>query len=601
MNIASALESLPIAVMLLDRRGGIFAANKNVAQIFRKPLSQIVGRNVSELLPDSHTSILSSLSGRGAAGAIHAPELGGAYVLAQPLKGKPEGCAVSILDYGALGGFFSSAPSMAFINQVFRQVLGATEDGLIIVDSRGFLVFLNGVAAAALGVTLRQLNGLHLADVRDAGLADLGVAFEALTNKRRVSAISECPKAGRSVFLTGYPVYSPDGSPSLVLITLRDLTGAPGEGRSEAWERGLLSSLRKDVSSLVASGDSLPELFARGAEMRRAVEIAKRFVRSQCRHILVLGEPGTGKSAMARFIHLCSQRAAEPFLRLNCAHLGERDIESALFGCEAGAFGSRPAQAVAGALEVVGRGTLYLENIQELPFPFQLRLQTFLARREYRRVGGQALRKSRVTVILASSRDLGELVEKRLFLPELSEMLAPYSVVVPPLRSRREDILDIARDELARLNRCYGADKHLDPLAEEILLGHHFPGNVRELRNAVHQAALFCGTPNIGSFLKIYLSPGAELRPFAPRVAAHGGWPPPWEAGGAAGLDAHLGNGGGLPAALDEMERKLLLEAAASCRSTREMAAMLGVSQAGISRKLKKFSIGAPGKIVKHN
>ncbi|MDR2405963.1 MAG: sigma 54-interacting transcriptional regulator [Deltaproteobacteria bacterium] len=516
-------------------------------------------------------------------------------MLAQPLEGNLEGLALSILDYRVLGSLFDSAPSMTFLNQLFKKVLDTSSEGLIIVDNRGCLVFLNSVAADHLGVSLRDILGMPLNYLREAKLADLSVAYEVLAHKRRISASSTFPNTSREVFLTGYPVFAQDASVSMVIITEKDLGGIVRQDTSDTWEKSVLSSIEEELSNLTVKDDQIPEFYLKSFDMKEAIEKARRYVRFQFKDILLLGEDGTEKVLVALFMHLSSMRAKETFYRINCAFTDEQSLEAELFGVEAGAYGEHnPSHSISGVLDLVGRGTLYLQNICNMPLSFQLRLQTFLAKREYRRVGGSAVYESFATIIFSSSKDLDVMVERKEFLPELYQKLSTHSIVIPPLRIRRDDMLDMARDELASLNKRYGTNKFLDPLAEEILSNYSFPGNIRELKNSIHQAVLFSGTSNIGSFLKLYFGPGVEMPVFDLRRAFVKSASVPDEIE-TLPMKSHLGKG--LTATLNEIEKKLLMEALATCRSTREMAVVLGISQAGVSRKLKKYNLEAPGKI----
>jgi TyrR family helix-turn-helix protein len=179
-----------------------------------------------------------------------------------------------------------------------------------------------------------------------------------------------------------------------------------------------------------------------------------------------------------------------------------------------------------------------------------------------------------------------------LFLPELLAALRPYSINIPSLRDRQKDIVDLAWAELVRLNRRFGVAKFLDPLALEILYTQYYPGNVRELKNVIYQAVIFSSTPEIGPFLRLLFNSrnlnGAHKRdPQLPEIEIIPPLDPPQIT-----LDL---KGNNLATTLKNFEKSLLTEASNKCRNTREMAQLLGVSQASVSRKLKKYKVNSPG------
>jgi hypothetical protein len=215
-----------------------------------------------------------------------------------------------------------------------------------------------------------------------------------------------------------------------------------------------------------------------------------------------------------------------------------------------------------------------LDDVSEMPLALQSKLLTFLETRSFRRLAGSRILKSEAAVIACSRRDLRELAESKRFRSDLHIRLGMFSLAVPPLRERREDVLELARQEMARLNGRYGADKELDPEALRAILGHPFPGNVRELLDCLHQAVLLSDRPQIGEFVARILESSRPGQPVG---------------GPAATLSEDR-----LSENLNESERLSLMKAIATCRNTREMAERLGISQAGVSRKLKKHGLPLP-------
>ena len=206
--------------------------------------------------------------------------------------------------------------------------------------------------------------------------------------------------------------------------------------------------------------------------------------------VLVLGESGTGKELVARAIHRNSLRAPRPFVAISCAALTETLLESELFGHEKGAFTGAIAQK-SGRLEMASGGTVFLDEIGELPLQVQVKLLRVLQQREVERVGGTRSITLDFRLVAATNRDLEETVRRKTFREDLYYRLSVVTLRTPPLRSRPEDILPLAQHFLARYGeKCGRTVAGISPEARFFLRSYEWPGNVRELENAIEHAVV---------------------------------------------------------------------------------------------------------------
>lgn len=214
--------------------------------------------------------------------------------------------------------------------------------------------------------------------------------------------------------------------------------------------------------------------------------------------VLIQGETGTGKELIAKAIHEHSLRSEGPLIRLNCAALSESVLESELFGHEKGAFTGAVTRRN-GRFEQADRGTLFLDELSEMPLSVQVKLLRFLQEREFERVGGNETVKVNVRVVAATNRDLRTLVDDGKFREDLYFRLKVVVLDVPPLRARPSDIPLLADHFLRRYGEENGKHVHdFSPQAREALLGYPWPGNVRELQHAIEQAVVLCEREIIG-------------------------------------------------------------------------------------------------------
>jgi DNA-binding NtrC family response regulator len=224
--------------------------------------------------------------------------------------------------------------------------------------------------------------------------------------------------------------------------------------------------------------------------LRVALERASRVIPHGAVTVLIAGETGTGKELLARAIHYNGPRREAPFVDVNCAAIPEQLLESELFGHEKGAFTDASA-AKPGLFEVAHGGTLFLDEIGHLPLGLQGKLLRVLEERAVRRVGGTKTLPVNVRIIAASHVDLGQAVQRREFREDLYYRLNVVPLELPPLRYRREDILPLARHFVARFAAEYGVPAPaLTAAAQRALVAAPWPGNIRELRNAMERALL---------------------------------------------------------------------------------------------------------------
>lgn len=230
--------------------------------------------------------------------------------------------------------------------------------------------------------------------------------------------------------------------------------------------------------------------------MQDVLREARRFARSSA-NVLITGESGTGKEVLARFIHETSSRSREPYVRVNCAALPESLIESELFGHERGAFTGAD-EARKGRLECAGHGTLLLDEISEISLSMQAKLLRVLEENEYQRVGGNATLNVTARIVATSNRDLEDSIRQGQIRADLFYRLNVLPLRMPALRHRKEDIASLVNIFV----NIYGPDAPLPihevtPQALTLLQEYDWPGNVRQLRNAIQRTCVLSETSTI--------------------------------------------------------------------------------------------------------
>ena len=293
--------------------------------------------------------------------------------------------------------------------------------------------------------------------------------------------------------------------------------------------------------------------------------------------VLITGESGTGKSLLARVIHYASSRAKGPFISVSCPSLPRELLESEMFGHEKGAF-TGALQRRIGRVEMAEGGTLFLDEVGDLPLSLQPKLLTFLQERIFQRVGGSESIEADVRVIAATNADLSDKVRNREFREDLFFRLNVIPLKLPPLRSRREDVLPLAAaflESVARERR--NKPCRLDASASSVLERYHWPGNVRELENVLERASAFA-------------TEGVILRDDLPEDLLLADAPADGAAAAATVAAVDSMSLGGIP--LATLEERALRQTLELCRGNKtEAARRLGVSGKTIYNMMARYGI----------
>jgi PAS domain S-box-containing protein len=461
----------------------------------------------------------------------------------------------------------------------FDVVIESFYDGIWIVDANGIVLNVNTVALNLHGLKAVEIVGKHIMELVRKGIIDRSSTMEVFATKKRVHMLQYLAKDRRYLLVTATPIFDEKGQLSQVIVTDRDMTELKG-----MWERledtlilqGVLNKQILDKGILEVKGT---KVVAESESMRRVLMIALKLGQLSASNILLLGESGTGKGLLAKFIHENSPRKSQPFIQVNCAALPETLIEAELFGYEKGAFTGAKFSGKIGLFELAQEGTIFLDEIGELQAAMQAKLLKCIDEREIIPLGGLKTKRIRCSIITATNRNVENLLRRGLFREDLYYRLNAFNIKIPPLRGRPEDIVALAKHFLFTYNQNYKTEKKISLNAFERLKNYFFPGNIRELDNLIRNAIVMSDTNNLEECIQNYLDNAQAEN------TIHSSEEPVC-------LDKHL------KGQIRETENHLLKEAIKRYKSTREIARYLGTSQATVVRKLKKHNLLPPSKTI---
>jgi PAS domain S-box-containing protein len=446
--------------------------------------------------------------------------------------------------------------------QELDAIINYSYDGILVVDEEGQTVKFNSAFHHLLAGEAESQRGEAPFDglLYQSGLKVpiTGLTRQAARDNRPVTTV-HCLKTGREVVITANPIYSrKTGKISRVVVNCRDISSLTDLKRQLQASQELTEVYHSELEKLKSR--DLGHTFVCGSQsMRNCFDLAIRVARVDTT-ILIQGESGVGKEIVARLIHKMSHRSEDPLIRINCGAIPENLLESELFGYEGGAFTGARREGKPGLIELAHTGTLFLDEVSELPLHLQVKLLTVIQEREVTRVGGTKPLKVDLRLVAATNRDLPSMVKAGQFREDLYYRLNVIPMVIPPLRSRKDEIPLFISHFLRKFNEKYHTTKSIAADAMDVLGAYHWPGNVRELENLIERMLVV--TPHQVITVRD-LPVNIISRSKAFREADRAAVP----------------------------EREMIRELYSRLGSTRKVAEVLGVNQSTVVRKMKKHGI----------
>lgn len=361
-------------------------------------------------------------------------------------------------------------------------VLDHLEEGVIAMDSDSRIFYANQTYTQLLGIPLGKIIGKKMRDIEAKAAMN-----EVLETRRPV--ISEkiyIETIDRYVSVRIFPIFI-RGEFEGVASIFKDVTEVNTLNR----EISRITQVANEFQSQIRARENLAELDIIGNDPRFATVIEQAMLVAKTdATVLLRGENGTGKEILARLVRDHSQRRDKPFITVNCAAVPENLIESELFGYGEGAFTGAKKGGRAGKLQLAESGTLFLDEVGDMPYTMQGKLLRFLQEGEIERLGDERAPFLDVRVIAATNQHLEEMINEKSFRRDLYFRLNVFSITIPPLRERGHDLLLLTQHFLAKFNQQYGGTLELTREVYRRMTEYNWPGNVRELRNYVERSVI---------------------------------------------------------------------------------------------------------------
>ncbi|MBP2627779.1 MAG: hypothetical protein H6Q68_2490 [Firmicutes bacterium] len=465
-----------------------------------------------------------------------------------------------------------SPPTSQNINLTFEEISAAFEqsyDGILVLDGNADVVLVNDAYFRITGLGRKDVEGKNFREFAQNSPYKKTACIEALDTKRPVTRTHVNLFPGKVVMVTAKPILDENGRVRLVIGNCRDMSEMVQlreqlERAQEIEELYYKSLEDPKATAPVAVSSRINEIFHAAAKVSN-VDIT----------VLITGESGVGKEVLARYIHENGSRREAPFVAINCGAIPDTLLESEFFGYVGGAFTGALKHGKKGLFETADGGTIFLDEIGDLPFSLQAKLLRALDTGEITRVGANSPTLVNVRIIAATNKDLGKMVYESRFREDLYYRLDVIHFHIPPLRERPEDIRPLCMYFLNEYNRRYGQNKRLSLEVQKALESYIWPGNVRQLKHMLERM--------------VVLSDGEQLE--LSSISDDGDF---WRHKNLtdASVDMIMVNRfSPIPQAIEEVEKQILSHAMKFHSSSRQIAKSTGLDQTTVLRKIKKYGL----------
>lgn len=379
----------------------------------------------------------------------------------------------------------SPNPIMDMPFEGFQQVFENIEEEIIVSSKEGKVCYLNKKAEALMGLSSKEIVGRTLGELVEKRIFYPSAALEVLKTGKKVNLQTHM-QTGEERLSTAIPIFNARGEVDYAVCTSKNVAEILQLNQQLAAEQRKLEQKHYEIERMQKREFEQMNFYFDSKEMFKVMHAIKRASPLDMT-VLILGETGVGKEIVAKSIHYLSNRRTQPFVKINCGLIPENLIEAELFGYEEGSFTGASKGGKKGKVEMAHGGTLFLDEIGDMPFHLQIKLLDFLQDNSYVRVGGTKRHHADVRIISATNQNLNEMVEKGTFRMDLFYRLNVFSIQIPPLRERTEDIPALTEYFLKKFNGKYNLQCQLSPDVIKEMYQYRWPGNVRELEHTLER------------------------------------------------------------------------------------------------------------------
>ncbi len=560
--IGKILEKMRDAVIGIDSNGKIIIINKRAEELAGVKYEDSIGKRINEVI--SNSELLNVIESKS-------PEFDREFNLKERTISVSR---IPIEDEDKIYGAIALFNDITDINKISKRlhedetyidvmntIMDTVNEWVVVVDKDGIITMMS----KAYKDFTRQPNavGMHVTEV----IENTRMHIVAKTGVREVGDVQEI--RGNKMIAMRIPIIKDDQVVGAVgKVMFKDIGDFITLSKKMDNLEKQLEYYKKEFNKERVAKYSFNNIIGNSKKMQDVKDMGQRVAKSNS-NVLILGESGTGKELFAHSIHNASNRRLGPFVKLNCAAIPADLLESELFGYEEGAFTGAKKGGKEGKFELANGGTILLDEIGDMPLNMQAKLLRVLQEKEYERVGGNVIKNIDVRIIASTNKELEKLVENKKFREDLYYRLNVVTLLIPPLRERREDIKELANVLKNKLTKRLGI--YVEGISKEsieYLENYNWPGNVRELENVIERAINLLSS-------ELIISPEHLPKRITKNKSK-----------------SYLNGNKKLKAILEEVEKEIITESLNENKGNKNKTSkILGISRVNLYKKIEKYNL----------
>lgn len=449
----------------------------------------------------------------------------------------------------------------------YESIINSIYDEIFVTDEKGYVIFVNKAAERLYNKKAEDIIGRNVQELEEEGFFTPSIT-NLVRRTQNIESVIQTTKTGQKILVTAMPIFNEKGQITKIVSNSRQLNELVSLCKELEEKELLIKQYSNEIRQLrtINMGETL--YYASNRMEKISATLSK--VAPSDISILLLGESGVGKTMIANYVHNISNRCHGPFQVINCSAIPETLLESELFGYDKGAFTGAVREGKAGLFELAKGGTIFLDEVGDIPYYMQVKLLQVIQERKYRRVGSVKELKADFRIITATNQDLSKKIKDKTFREDLYYRINGISITIPPLRERKEDISILAYKFLEESNHKYGKNKRFAKEVLDVFNDYPWQGNVRELRNLIERLYLVSEKDlivcdDIPDYIYIY-------------SGKHNKW-----------IEKFNGKDLSLKRINEMVEEEVFKAAYLKHKNSYQVAKALGISQPTAYRKIKKY------------
>lgn len=559
------INSAYSGIVAIDEKGIIRIFNRAAERILGKSANNVIGKNILSVVPN--TRLLDVIkTGKAEINQKFFYENKVLITNRTPIirSGKVVGAVAVFQDITDLEKLMEELGSTKRYLSTLQTILDTSFYGIAVVNRDGIITMVNRATEEFLGMDRSEMIGKHVTEV----IENTRLHIVAKTGKPEVGWVQRLK--GRDIIAERIPIIE-DGQVvgAIGKIIFKDISELEALMKQVELLENKVAYYEKELDAVSSVKYSFSSIIGKSSQIQELKKLALKYSRTDA-NILISGESGTGKDLFARAIHNASPRCGNKFIHVNCAAIPRELLESELFGYEKGAFTGALKEGKPGKFELASGGTIFLDEIGDMPLEMQAKLLKVIETKEVERVGSTKSIKVDIRIISATNKDLRRLIEEGKFREDLFYRLNVVSLNIPPLRERKDDIDVLIDHFLKEICEKYGRSPiSIDEKVRDVFIKYHWPGNVRELMNVIERMVISTDKKtltleDVPGYIRNDLTEEKEEK-----LA-------------------------GLSEAIAEAEKRTIITALRAVKGNRVKAAkLLGIPRSTLYAKLKKYNIGS--------